>query len=1135
MLHSPAYRSVAAAPATMALSSGAIAGIAIAGSVALMLLIGPVLIQIAKWQERQHEPALCPVSSVSFSEDGQQVSLPPKRLRKKVPVSQGADDSDEVRDDASGGGGGGERGMRLGKRLSFPVLPPVFSRPGSFILGNPFSFSLNEGPGDGSGDGTSPQESVPQSRTDAYEQEERRHEIAEKRRGYIIHQNRRKASWIDEDALHGPRVSPTKKSNKRRASWLGENGLTRTLSRKLSLCRHCPSQRTRSPTLPSTVTGQGRGFVNGALTGPLENRSAGDTDHVQRTRQLSGEIDMGPRLTAQQHEAQGTSPMNNLAVGHVRMVQPRPQLLPVPAGALSDSRSRRDAALNAAQQLAGRARVPSVDVTNNAQIIPRSQQNGADAELQAILRRTAERLQDGTRSARRQTMNLPMPLSSSGFPEQAWGGGSRECTCCNGHTDMVPSPAKSQRSAPAVMLYSELEGSSPRMDLQQGMPQTGALRPEYRHAHTRQISHVSQLSQVSQISMLSEPDSMLVTPSKRGSQPDVVHTALSSPSRATQTSPNRMPQVPNMRSYSPASDQSSALSTLYSEEESSPPTSVSRFESVSKKSGEMERRAIAQALRACDALDKEPRQGDTEIEREDNEGASDKPLPELSPRSLHIRKGTLGQVLPNTVPDVDIWASQGQDSTVQMRPRISPKAASTFTLQTPSIAAEDPFTAYSTPARPTTRLSQVFSPLPAELPGSNVSQPVKVIEPSSDTPTPSPSHRRVIPPPHRLQPSRSSPTLGHHQDSQLQTQPSSRVSSPVPSESGLSSVYDSYRYSRYSDSFEGSQVLARLSTTTMLTVPNPEASPTKSRWEEDTIPAAMADGRSSSGGSGTNISAFRAENLRLGTAGMGTAAYTFATGHSTLPMMTKKLAEMEPMVDDIITCSKRQRENSLSAVSDLSAPSAYSQNDEEVDKLAPLMAPTSTFSGVQATQITNTVAELRRMNSQVSCVSGYSTATANPGHEEIASPTLPALRGGGFSPGKKGAVGGAKNYLSLGSSPKAKRVRSRYGAEENGRHDQGAEKSGDANHETKETIVGIREDKSVKATNGPVRSASKGAALHRSSIGRPRRNTVVESFEQDLDRARRVLRESRGLNLQVAPETSKNLWRWCPDDRTRYP
>ena len=66
--------------------------------------------------------------------------------------------------------------------------------------------------------------------------------------------------------------------------------------------------------------------------------------------------------------------------------------------------------------------------------------------------------------------------------------------------------------------------------------------------------------------------------------------------------------------------------------------------------------------------------------------------------------------------------------------------------------------------------------------------------------------------------------------------------------------------------------------------------------------------------------------------------------------------------------------------------------------------------------VATTIAELRRMNSTLSTYSHASSQASDGG-----SPTLPFLRGGGFSPAHKGNRG-SKNYLAMGSASPPKRA-----------------------------------------------------------------------------------------------------------------
>ncbi|KAI8633216.1 hypothetical protein F5Y19DRAFT_462316 [Xylariaceae sp. FL1651] len=1115
-----------AASSAIYLSNGAIAGITVAGSVLLFLLvIGPLLIKLAKCQDRQHATA-CPVSSLSFAEHGVQHDLEqdggdsrPRKLRKKNAVSEdimNVDVKDVGTEEGSIDVGGRHR--------SLPLLPPVFSRPGSLNFGSPFGGG-GCGNGSGSGSGNSG-DSMTRSRTQTYAHAARMYGTREKQRGYFIHQNRRKTSWIDEDALHGPRISP-RKNAKNKASWWTGRGLTRTLSRHLTLRRYRDPELARSPTLPYTESGHRRHLANGTPTKSSDGGKTENLENRQRPQDYSNEIEMKLRLPVRTPQQQGGSLTDSSRRVHAQSINPDSQRAAVLAVAVSSPKYRNNTALDAAKQLAGRARVPSLSAGTNRQRYSRLQQSSTDAELQAILRRTAERLEDGSQSARRQTLMLMTVPSTSKMPDpevvnKVWIGQKKDyrCSCGKEHEkigEMTPSPAKSQKSAPAALLCSELEGCSPKIP--QGPSQDGTPRYTHKRTHTRQISYVSQAS------MYSEPDSLAASPSRRGSQHDAIHTALSSPSRLAQVSPAsaHLQQALDAHSYSPASEQSSVLSTVYSEEEHSPPISMLKLDDTQGRR-EMERRAIAEALQACDTLDGGSSQSHNEVgkgEEEKRAGFMAQLLAGHSPRPLHIRKGTLGQIFPDGSQANAESPSLRQDRTREPETMISPQATSTFTLQAPSTVTDDPFVAHTPPARRTPQcLSQLFSPLPAELPGDTVNPSVHITGPASETPTPSPTHKRIVPPPHRLRPTTSSPTLGHYQEPETQIQPPSREPSPVVSESGLSSVYDSYRYSRYSDSMEGSQTLTRLSTATMLTVPTAEVSPTKTRWDEDSNPHLLVMDHMGGGERDASTREFRGGNLDMNRAVTRAGAYTLVVG----PSGSERTGYTVPNSEDALPRSQAQlqphREISLtSAVSNSSAGSTYSQEVDERDTLAPLRISRPTTMR-NTMRVTSAVVELRRMNSQVSCVSGYSTAAGNATSEvEIASPTLPALRGGGFSPGKKGAGGGAKNYLALGSSPKGKDGE----IEDGGTGSDGGDNSSEGNYNNQNAneskTIEIREDDTGK--NGGGHDKKKEIALYKGGVMRSRRNTVVERFEQDLDRARQVLRESRGYNMQAIPEAQR--------------
>lgn len=109
-----------------------------------------------------------------------------------------------------------------------------------------------------------------------------------------------------------------------------------------------------------------------------------------------------------------------------------------------------------------------------------------------------------------------------------------------------------------------------------------------------------------------------------------------------------------------------------------------------------------------------------------------------------------------------------------------------------------------------------------------------------------------------------------------------------------------------------------------------------------------------------------------------------------------------------------------SVVSDSSSNYERESVADDGDTVHPIIiAPTS-----QTLNVTNTISELRRMNSMISSYSVASIASTTFG--ELDSPALPALRGGGFSPSRsqsRASLLGKKNYLAIGDhSPKKKVV-----------------------------------------------------------------------------------------------------------------
>lgn len=724
-----------------------------------------------------------------------------------------------------------QAGATQNKHWSLPVLPPLFSRRESLNLG-PFS---EDGP-------LTPERS------------QRR----EKQRGQALSRMRRQSSWIDEDSLHGPRVcKPPNGRNRGRLSWLG-NPLRRTLQIKRPLS---DTWLFRSPTIPHME--QGIGFA--------------DVDEWLRDAHQTSYDAPVPDPSAMRLYHAALPPSLTMPV-------PRP-----PSAVIHNPRQRNTTVLEAAQQLAGNARLPS------SQQPPVAKTAVADVELTEILRMTAARLQDGSRSSRRQTT-----MAITGLSKDAMG---VPRLCNTATTDSMPgseavSPTKSQKSAPAVMMCAELEAieASP---VRKPQPE----QQPYGTQHGRDISQVSHISFVS--SVASEPDSLVG--GRWVSQPEV-QTALSSPSRHIRAKEVLTGAEPKLHSQpiSHRSSRSSALSTLYSEDEE-PERSRARS---SRHDSLMERCTVIEGL---------PVDPGTVFPRPPWDGRKDI-------QSLRTERGTSGPV-----SSLQSWR-QAQGTAPLTVPELKPP---TKTMVQCSISGvdDDPFVANTSPSRKKARFSQVFSPIPPAEDGkrceaaTETTPVVRVIKlTQTATPTP-PSHsQRVFPPPHGPRPKTSSPTLGVR-----------RPGSASP-EGDVSATSNGGGEDDETTTLHGP---ARL-----VTIQSIENSPTKPRpWKS--VPGGDKPFRSP---------------------GAGRA--------------------------DLIPRSQREG----------SPESTYSQ-----DTLGPLHV-----NNRDSCQVAMAVAELRRMNSQVSCVSGHSNATA-----EMGSPTLPALRGGGFSPGKKG--GGVRNYLAvgtlLGSSP----------------------------------------------------------------------------------------------------------------------
>ncbi|KAJ0162551.1 hypothetical protein CTA2_4386 [Colletotrichum tanaceti] len=114
------------------------------------------------------------------------------------------------------------------------------------------------------------------------------------------------------------------------------------------------------------------------------------------------------------------------------------------------------------------------------------------------------------------------------------------------------------------------------------------------------------------------------------------------------------------------------------------------------------------------------------------------------------------------------------------------------------------------------------------------------------------------------------------------------------------------------------------------------------------------------------------------------------------------------------------RDRALSRQPQIKETRVLSSSDCPSIVLKPMASPrrNSSHRDFAVMGLQSTVAQLRRMNSQMSTFSAGSSVS------DPESPTLPNLRGGGFSPDRSNSrvsKMGRQNYLSLGASPKSRR------------------------------------------------------------------------------------------------------------------
>lgn len=472
-------------------------------------------------------------------------------------------------------------------------------------------------------------------------------------------------------------------------------------------------------------------------------------------------------------------------------------------------------------------------------------------------------------------------------------------------------------------------------------------------------NHDRHVSHVSQFSIVSEADSLVV--SNRNSQPDV-QTALSSPSRHERAKELALAEQAQELRPTTSGSESSALSTLYSVDEE----------------------AEASQTR-CTVIKRTIDAPTSQQSHERNDRSPKFPFESgISPRMGRLRCGTLGQFHgPRPMPRPEYRPeSPAMPASPRGRTDKPLETSLHFSIYT---VEDDPFIAKPSPSQDSPRLSQVFKVLPGNAKrletGSKSRDSIRIVDykpavrvtKATGTPTPSTKSLRItLPPPYVLRP--GSPGLDA----------SDRRPSPTLSSHSVGSSANESSSNRDRNSVAGGM---GHSTTTLLTIPSPKGSPTK--------PVERPGSRT-----GFHCDILTATDDELDDEDWG------------LPNFKNNNSNM----------------NSSFLLNRTQLPSGgsiYSQEEEgeEEDRLPPLRNASKRDSA----QVSSVVAELRRMNSQISQVSGYSTAstassntlaaTAIP--EEVGSPTLPALRGCGFSPGKRGGPAGAsRNYLAVGSPGK---------------------------------------------------------------------------------------------------------------------
>ncbi|KAL8371879.1 hypothetical protein RB595_001605 [Gaeumannomyces hyphopodioides] len=899
------------------MSLGVIVGIVVGAT----LLVSAALGFACVWASRRRSARLQRVALASqqgepaFMDNGDASSIngpggSPRKLRKR-----------------GGSVGSPERGPSPARRVSLaPVLPPIFPNSSSSSRRTSFNwFGLgNSGGGGGGG-----------SEKD--------------RRGSETSPHRRNSNWIDEDAIHGPKV--------RKQS--GSGG-------KKSLRDSWPLKMMAPPTLPR---------LN--LPGlPLYSHRQTEDALV-----ISG------------HHEDSTEAVP------IRKLPPPPRpVLVIPNRPAPQQSPPRPFIYEEAEQ--GRS-VVSGDGGGSARrpSTARGRKASTDSTLAEILQSTERRLQEGTMTgvARRNRM-VASPTKQAE----------------NSSREHLVARVMTSRTAGAFEFVDDDDDDVPLSQLAANRRRTPSPSKSAGLLSVVQSSpgHVRNTSEVSDVS---EPDSMFGDTTTT----DVVYEATAVATRLT--SPSRSPSRASVRVVdSPSTASSKSLSTLYSVDEAAQDSSTQATSLPSSSiSEDTHSFSAARNPTTTDPFvtfpNTPPSTRGTPIRLSLSGGkvvdsaGSGKLVLNRPPK---LRKGSAGESSPTPVQR----RSQAERILYSASPDGQIEILTSSPSRTSDKSRQEVQQLLETPSLRTRMRSGVF-PAPLLLPSQSPDEgrreltdeglpPVRltfmVTSPSTantarsflvgssrECELESPTARRVVPPPHQLRVDTercSSPTLGEEDDFVSVVTPSP-TSSPALSQKGSFSPSPGARY--INSAMEARRVRGgkRVVST---------ASSVYSQYVDD-------PGRSAS----PDKMPFMA------------ARQSLPPCPPPLPPAVMVLAPKEPEAVNEAAVAVNSR---LPLSTSTCPPKVLRQ---EKKGLLTVGSGGVGFGGTgEKYLVTSTIAELRRMNSQVSNYSAVSSHHGGGGGNTLESPTIPQLRGGGFSPLARPA--GTKNYLSLGTISQEETERDTY-------------------------------------------------------------------------------------------------------------